>query len=52
MKESSTVTELLTTLISMQAKTNAKMEYYHVRIRQLEHIIQTEIPLNPPSLTT
>jgi len=36
------VPDLMVTLIKMQAKTNEKLEQCNVRIKQLEHIMNTE----------
>lgn len=46
------VSDLIVTLIRMQAKTNEKIEHFQTRIHQLEHIISKESLQLPPTQTT
>jgi len=46
------MSDLLSALISMQAKTIKKMEQQNVRIRQLEYLIQEEFSKKHRSVPT
>ncbi|MCE4049454.1 MULTISPECIES: hypothetical protein [Bacillaceae] len=52
MNSSENMSDLLSALISMQAKTLKKMEQQNVRIRQLEYVIQEEFSKTQRSLPT